>query len=186
MAIGPKQPNIKTPEFRLSYPAITRPDAVEGGEPKYGITMLFDKRDAQNPRFLAMKKQVDDILNSKEFKAKYPKGVPSTFKMPFRDGDTEKPGVDGYSGVIFVAARNATRPPTYLRDNSLTMEGETFYAGCYCVALVHAYDYDKGGGRGIAFSFDGIKFMRDGQPFSGLSEEAVAAMLADDGDDLLN
>jgi hypothetical protein len=93
-----------TPEFRVSFPAVFQPKAFQGQDPKYSVTMLFDKATDLAP----LKKIVRAAAS--ETWGPDPKKWPK-FKHPvFRDGDADKPDVAGYENTIFAVAKSKIQP----------------------------------------------------------------------------
>jgi hypothetical protein len=149
-----------TPMFRASFATLFTPRAFEGQEPKYSIVMLFDKKQDLSE----MKKLAAEALNEKwPDKAKRPSGL----KNPFRDGDVEKPGIDGYEGKIFISANSKMKPGVVGPDCVPIITEDDFYSGCYARATVVCYAYDRAGNRGVAFGLQNVQKLKDGEPFSG-------------------
>lgn len=166
---------ITTPEFRVSFPNVFKPTAFENQEPKFGITMLFPK----NADLSGLKKLAGAAIAAKwPDKAKRPAGL----RNPFRDGDTEKPDTEGYSGCIFVRATSKMKPGVVDASVNPIMSEEEFYAGCYARATLTAYAYDTAGNRGVAFGLQNVQKLREGAPFSGRSkpEDDFEAVETDD------
>lgn len=162
---------VLTGEFRISYPQVFEPKGFNGGTPKYSIVMLFDKKsDLSGLKKAALTAMIDEFGP----KEKWPK----KFRLPFRDGDEEKPGVDGYEGCIFISASSIDKPgvvdakfitgpdgkPT---TDEITKADGRLYAGCYARATLRAYGYDTAGNKGVSFGLLNIQKLRDGKPFSG-------------------
>lgn len=172
---------LKTPEFRVSFPNIFAPSAFTGQEAKYGITMLFPK----TTDLSAMKKLAKDAVEKKWPDPKIRAKVMANpnFRNPFRDGDTEKPDVAGYEGMIFVRA-NSKQKVGLVDRNALPITDENgFYAGCFARATVTAYGYDRAGNIGVTFGLQGVQKLRDGEAFNGRKpiEEQFEALDGDDG-----
>ena len=152
-----------TPEFRASFATLFEPKGFQGNDPKYSIVMLFDKTtDISELKNLA-KEAVEE-------KWPDPDKRPANLRHPFRDGDVEKPDMDGYRGKIFVNATSKIRPGVVdqhkvqiLDDNPET----GFYSGCYARATVVAFAYDKAGNRGVSFGLQNVQKLRDGDTFTG-------------------
>lgn len=154
----------KTPEFRASFPHVFKPfrNAEKPDEdPKFMISMLFDKRTDLKPlKIAAMNAAVEKWGSDK---VKWPKKL----RWPFRDG-AEKADKDGYEGTIFTTATSKTRPTVIdQRKQVMTEEDGGFYAGCYARASLTAFAYDVKGNVGVSFALGNIQKVRDGQPFSG-------------------
>jgi hypothetical protein len=103
-----------------SYANIFTPRAVnEGDEPKYSISLLFDKKAIANPvtpegkSYLELVKLVEAVaLKSFGPAWKSIKG----FHLPMRDGDVDKPEQKEYAGMMFVNA-SSKRPPGVVGKN---------------------------------------------------------------------
>lgn len=152
---------IMTPEFRVSYPNVFQARAdFDGQEPKFSIVMLFDKK----TDITALKKLAQSVV---EEKWPDPAKRPKNLRNPFRDGDKEKEGMDGYAGVIFLRAASKTRPGLVDQALQPIIEASEFYAGCFARATINAFAYDKAGNTGVSFGLQNIQKLRDGDPFSG-------------------
>ncbi len=168
-------PLIKTPEFRLSYPHIFKPTSFEGQDPKYTVTMLFPK----TTDISALKEAAQAaVIKSWPDEAKRPQNL----RHPFRDGDAEKPGVEGYIGAIFVKASSSRRFPVFDRNNQPIQDESLIFAGCYCRAVLSVYTYNKMGNVGVGFGINGLQYVRTGDAFDGSpSEETVQSQFEDLG-----
>jgi hypothetical protein len=149
-----------TPEFRLSFPSLFEPTSFEGGEPKYRVTMLFKK----DQDLKALKELVNSTL---EDRWPDPKKRPKNIKIPFRNGDVEKEGLEGYENTIFVSATSKQKPGVVDQNVQDIISSEDIYAGCFARATVTAFSYDRAGNRGVAFGLQNIQKLRDGDTFSG-------------------
>lgn len=171
--------NVMTPEFRVSFPHVFKPNAFQNQEPKYSVQMLFDKDIDLKAMKRAAKAAAVDKWGAD--KAKWPRNL----RLPFRDGN-EKPDLDGYENVIFVSASSKQRPGVVdQRLQAVTEEDGTFYAGCYARATLRAFAYDAAGNRGISFGLQNLQKTRDGDPFSGrkkAEDEFDAVETVDDDD----
>lgn len=149
-----------TPEFRVSFPAVFKPKAaLDGGDPKYSVTMLFAPgTDLSGLKALVKAAGVEKWGADLE---KWPK-----LRLPFRDG-AEK-DYEGYGkGVVFCAASSKDRPGLVDQKVQPIMEQSDFYGGCYARATVTAFAYDRAGNKGIALGLRNIQKTRDGEAFSG-------------------
>jgi hypothetical protein len=183
---------IVTPEFRLSFPVIWEPKAgPDGGREKYRIVMLFPK----STDLSVMKKLAFDAAVKAwgQDRTKWPANLKSlhlkTFLStsgkdgwPFRDGDSQN--LDGYAGCISVPATSTEQPGVINRMRRPIIERDEIYAGCYCMATVVAYTYEKSGNKGVSFGLRHIMKTRDGESFSGRSraEDDFADVVLPDED----
>lgn len=154
--------NVITPEFRVSFPYVFRPQKPmeEGKDPKYSITMLFPKGADLSKLKAAAKEAAVEKWGADQ--SKWPKNL----RLPFRDqGEKE---LDGYeAGAIFVTATSKQKPGLVNARNEDIINDSDFYAGCYARASVRAFAYDKAGNRGVAFGLQNIQKLRDGDPLGG-------------------
>lgn len=156
-----KYEKIVTPVFRVSYPSVFEPSAMEGNtDKKYSVTMLIPKTENID----ALKALV---IKARDDKWPDPAKRPKNLRSPIRDGDLEKPDVDGYKGCWFITARNKSRPGLVDQKRQPILSVDDFYAGCFARASVTAFGYDKSGNRGVALSLQNVQKVKDGDPFSG-------------------
>lgn len=161
-----------TPKFRVSFPWVFKaqpPMQPGNGEPKYGVSMLFDADAQKSPQFAAMKKLAVQAAREKFGDKLKPdgKGWFVGLRNPFRDG-AEKPDLEGYGeGVVFASATSKMQPGLVDASLNRIISQEEFYAGCYARATVVAYGYDKGGNKGVAFGLNNLQKLADGESFSG-------------------
>lgn len=189
MANAKETRKVTTPKFRASFAWVFEPQPpMEGstGEPKYGVTMLFDRAAQKTPAYEAMKKLA--IAAAKEkFGNKLKDDGNGWFvglRNPFRDG-AEKSELEGYGdGVIFVAATTKMQPglvdQRLNRIISKDVGEDGFYSGCYARATVTAYGYDKAGNKGVAFGLQNVQKLGDGEAFSGRTAAEDDFEAADD------
>jgi hypothetical protein len=156
---------VRTPEFRVSFPNVFEPVGFNGSPPKYSICMLFDK----GTDISALKKEAYKAAQEKW--GDKAKGMVESGKvrMPFRDGDEDKPDVDGYKNCVFMNCSSKQKPGLVDQDVNPIMDKNDFYAGCYAHATVKPFAYDTAGNKGVSFGLQNIQFIRDGDSFSGRS-----------------
>ena len=165
------------PKFRVSYPNVFKPKGFKDQEPVYSLVMLFDKKTDLTP----LKRAVQNAIIEKwgADKAKWP-----ALRSPFRNGDAEKAGVDGYENTIFVTAKN--KNPVAIVDKQIqpiAEESRSFYAGCYAKAALLAYAYDNMGNRGVAFSLQSLQKVGDGEEFTSKRKPEEEVVVESDGSD---
>lgn len=155
---------ILTPEFRVSYPHVFKPNSIRGSKPKYSITMLFPKKGDLST--------LKEALNCAKANAFGPNKAnwPSDLQTPVDDGDKEKyQDKDGYAGHWVVkASTNEDQKPGVVDQNvQPILNASEFYPGCYARAYVYAYCWEYMGKRGISFILDHVQKTRDGKSFGG-------------------
>lgn len=182
MANENQETRVITGKVRFSYVHVFEPHAMEEGqEKKYSVVLLIPKSD---------KATVAKITKAVEFakeqaKVKYGGKLPAKFKLPFKDGDIERPEDEAYAGCYFVNATSKTKPAVVDRDLNPILDQEELYSGCFGRASINFYVYDKAGG-GVACGLNNIQKLKDGEPLAGRSSaEADFAEPFDDDDDLM-
>ena len=175
--------NIMTPEFRVSFPNVFRPQKPlkDGDEPKYGMTMLFPKGADLSKLKAAAKEAIKEKWGDKP---------PKNLRSPFRDqGEKE---FDGYEdGAIFITATSKQKPGLVDASVQPIIDESEFYPGCYARATIRAFAYDKAGNRGVAFGLQNVQKTRDGDPLGGRTRpendfEPVAAEEGGSDDDIFD
>jgi len=146
---------VTTGKFRVSYAQVFTPRAIEEGqEPKYSLTMLFDKDD---PALDPLKKAAKDAAH-----AKWGDKVPKNIRNPFRDGD-EDSDQEAYKDKIFIRVSSKSKPGLVDKDRNAILEAEDFYSGCYARATVNSFAYDTAGNKGVSFGLNNIQKLADGE-----------------------
>ena len=134
--------------------------------------MLFDKATDLSPLVNAYNQAIAE-------KWPDPNTRPQNLRSPFRDGDAERADVDGYQNVIFVNASSLQKVGVVDENTQPIMQEDDFYAGCYAIATLTCYAYQKMGNAGAAFGLQNVMKRRDGDRFSSrLSAEADFAEFA--------
>ncbi|UGL62786.1 putative DNA binding protein [Xanthomonas phage FMYAK-P1] len=166
---------VTSPKFRASFAWIFKPQPpMEGstGEAKYGVTMLFDAAARKTAQYDAMQKLAHAAAKEKFGDKLKPdgKGWYHGLRNPFRDG-AEKSELEGYEGMVFVAATTKMQPGCVDQQLNRLISDEVsedgFYSGCYARATLTAYGYDKAGNKGVAFGLQNVQKLGDGAAFSG-------------------
>lgn len=164
---------IITPEFRVSYPHVFKPQRVKDGDKaKFSITMLFRKDTdlmGQTPK--GEERSLKEVIkNAKiaEFGAKenWPKGLQS----PVINGDDPKfAEKDGYKGhwVIKAVTSEEQKPSVIDGDMNLITDPAVLYPGCYARAYIFSYVWTFMGKQGVGFILDHVQKLRDGKSFGG-------------------
>ena len=167
-----------TPLFRASYCAVFEPKAFKDQEPKYSLTMLFEKSEDLKELKRAAHNAKIEKWGPKE---KWPKNL----KSPFRDGDADKPDSPEYADKIFVSARSKEAPQVVDRNPKIRLlTTEDFYSGFFARATLIAFAYDTAGNKGVSFALQNVQKWKDGPKLSGrkdASEEFESLENEDDG-----
>jgi hypothetical protein len=168
--------NMLTGKVRFSYAHLFEPTAIDAGaEPKYNTQLLIDKTDKVT---LSRIKTVVDALKA-EVMAKNNGRLPANFKTPLRDGDVEKPDMEEYAGKYFMSASSKTKPgvvkPGKMKGSLIEINDDSeFYSGCYGIADINFYLFDKAGNKGIACGLNNVLKLEDGESLAGRRSAASA------------
>ena len=96
---------------RWSYAKVWEPKSINGGTPKYSVSLIIPKSDTKT--IAKIKAAIEAAYVEGESKLKgNSKSVPplAAIKTPLRDGDAERPDDPAYAGAYFINANSATAP----------------------------------------------------------------------------
>lgn len=146
----------------LSYPRFDEPEAIDGGEPKYGCTLVITNDDDLK----RLKSAVAEV-GKEAFGDKFAKGLRSGgIKSPFHQTDPEKDF--GYpEGSSYIRVRTKDQPGMVAvwrgaDGKPARVDADQFYAGCIVNASVAAFAYNKGINKGVSFALNNVQFVTDG------------------------
>ena len=177
---------VITGEVRLSYANLWEPKSINGGTPKYSVSIIIPKSDTRT--IAKIKAAIEAAYREGETKLKgNGKTVPalSVLKTPLRDGDTERPDDEAYAGSYFINANSATAPGIVDSACETILERSQLYSGVYARASVNFFAFNSNGNKGIACGLNNIQKLRDGDPLGGKSR-AEDDFATDDDDDFLS
>lgn len=154
---------VTTGKVRLSYAHIFEPHAMEGNEPKYGVSIIIPKTDKETLK--AIKEATDEA--KEQGKGKWSGKVPPTLKTPLRDGDAERPDDEAYAGCYFLNASSKTKPGIVDENVHPVLDQSEVYSGCYARLTINFYAYNASGNKGIAAGLGNIQKLEDGESLGG-------------------
>jgi hypothetical protein len=187
-------PNF-TPKFRLSFPYLAEQSKKrETGElDGYSCQAIIKKSDI-TPEFQKSFREMIKQALIKKFGDQVPDKIKSQMKnnpvYPLRDGDDKgefETWRDEYAGSYIGTLKAGKYQPgclvRRLGDKALSKEEilNEFYAGCYCIATITAYAWEKMGKRGVSIGLQNILKVSDGEPL-GIAKASAAS----DFEDLLD
>ena len=176
---------VVTGKVRFCYVNVFEPTALNDGDtPKYNICILIPKSDTKT--LGAIRNAIEAAKTAGKSKLADKNGkIPSTIKLPLRDGDEERSDDPAYEGMMFINA-NSTRKPTIVdKDLNPIMSQEEFYSGCYGRASINFYAFNSNGNKGIACGLNNLQKIADGEPLGGKSR-AEDDFATDDDEDFLS
>lgn len=176
---------ITGPNTRWSYANVWEPKAINGGTPKYSVSLIIPKSDTVTI------KKIEAAIEAayKEGEAKLKgngRSVPalSVLKTPLRDGDVERPDDEAYANAYFVNANSATAPGIVDADRQEIIDRSEVYSGVYGRASINFYAFNSNGNKGIACGLNNLQKIRDGEPLGGKSR--AEDDFADEDEDFLS
>ncbi len=177
---------ITGPETRWSYANVWDAKSINGGAPKFSVSLIIPKSDTKTVE--KIKAAIQAAYEEGQSKLKgNGKSVPalSVIKTPLRDGDTERPDDPAYAGCYFINANSSVAPGIVDADRQPILDRSEVYSGVYGRASISLYAFNSNGNRGIACGLNNLQKIKDGEPLGGKSRaEDDFATEADD--DFLN
>ena len=177
---------ITGPDTRWSYCNAWEAKSINGGTPKYSVSLIVPKGDTETVE--KIKAAILAAYHEGESKLKGSgKTVPpmATIKNPLRDGDVERQSDPVYADAYFINANSATAPGIVdAACNPITTRSEV-YSGVYGRASINFYAFNSNGNRGIACGLNNLQKIRDGEPLGGKAS-ATSDFATDADEDFLS
>jgi len=177
---------ITGPQTRWSYANVWDPKSINGGTPKYSVSLIIPKSDTKTVALI--KAAIEAAYKEGESKLKgNGKTVPalSAIKTPLRDGDVERPDDPAYANAYFINANSATAPGIVDANCNPILDRSEVYSGVYGRASINLYAFNSNGNRGIACGLNNLQKISDGEPLGGKSR-AEDDFGTDSDDDFLS
>jgi len=172
-------------DTRWSYANVWEPKAINGGTPKYSVSLIIPKSDTVTVE--KIKAAIQAAYEEGETKLKgNGRTVPqlSALKTPLRDGDAERPDDPAYANAWFVNANSATAPGIVDAARQEIIDRSEVYSGVYGRASINFYAFNSNGNKGIACGLNNLQKIADGEPLGGKSR--AEDDFADDEEDFLS
>jgi ABC-type glycerol-3-phosphate transport system substrate-binding protein len=171
-------------DTRWSYANVWEPKSINGGVPKFSVSLIIPKSDKKTIE--AIKKAIQAAYKEGEAKLKgNSRSVPplESIKTPLRDGDTERPDDEAYANSYFLNANSTTQPGIVDANVQPILTRSEVYSGVYGRASINFYAFNSNGNRGIACGLNNLQKIRDGEPLgSRTSAEDDFADFAEEDD----
>lgn len=168
---------------RWSYANVWDPKSINGGAPKYSVSLIIPKDDTATVNKIRVAIQAAYEEGESKLKGNG-KTVPAlkALKTPLRDGDLERPDDAAYADSYFINANSSTAPGIVDADRQPILERSEVYSGVYGRASVNFYAFNTNGNKGIACGLNNLQKIRDGEPLGGKSRAEDDFASADDDD----
>lgn len=174
---------ITGPETRWSYANVWEAKSINGGTPKFSVSLIIPKSDTKTVD--KIKAAIEAAYKEGETKLKgNGKTVPalSLIKTPLRDGDLERPDDETYADSYFVNANSATAPGIVDSNLDPILDRSEVYSGVFGRASISFYAFNSNGNKGIACGLNNLQKIRDGESLGGKpkAEDDFATSVDDD------
>ena len=164
-------------EARMNWPRVFEPEAFNGGEPKYNVTLTFPK---SNTKLLATIEAAIQECAEKARTTMFGGKLPKNFELPnIKDGDNDYDG-DGYPDQWVIKASSKFKPEVVKKMKVAGQsqfvqitDPEEFYGGCFGYASVTFRAYSTDVKKGISCQLDNLLKTRDGERFGGSGATAA-------------
>ena len=164
---------ITGPKTRWSYANVWEPKSINGGTPKYSVSLIIPKSDTKTVKRIQTAIQAAYEEGQGKLKGNG-RTVPalSALKTPLRDGDTERPDDPAYADSYFINANSASAPGIVDVERQPIIDRSEVYSGVYGRASINFYAFNSNGNKGIACGLNNLQKIRDGEPLGGKSSAA--------------
>ena len=171
---------------RWSYVNTWEPKSINGGAPKYSISLIIPKSDAKTIEKIQAAIQAAYEEGQGKLKGNG-KSVPalSVLKTPLRDGDAERPDDEAYADSYFINANSSSAPGIVDADRQPIIDRSEVYSGVYGRASINFYAFNSNGNKGIACGLNNLQKIKDGEPL-GSKSSAEDDFATEDDDDFLS
>lgn len=155
---------------RWSYVNAWEPKSINGGAPKYSVSLIIPKSDTKTIEKIQAAIQAAYDEGQGKLKGNG-KSVPalSVLKTPLRDGDAERPDDEAYADSYFINANSGTAPGIVDADRQPILDRSEVYSGVYGRASINFYAFNSNGNKGIACGLNNLQKIKDGEPLGGKS-----------------
>lgn len=177
---------ITGPKTRWSYANVWDPKSINGGTPKYSVSLIIPKSDVKTVE--KIKAAIQAAYEEGQSKLKgNGRSIPALniIKNPLRDGDLERPDDAAYKKSYFINANSATAPGIVDADRNPILERSEVYSGVYGRASINFYAFNSNGNKGIACGLNNLQKISDGEPLGGKAR-AEDDFATEDDDDFLS
>lgn len=157
---------VVTGKVRFCYEHVFEPSAMnEGDAEKYSVCILIPKTDEKTISKIKSAIEAAKQLGKAQLADKNGK-IPSTIKLPLRDGDEERGDDPAFEGMYFINANSNRKPSIVDKELNPIMDKSEFYSGCYGRASINFYAYNKQS-KGIAAGLNNLQKLEDGEMLAG-------------------
>lgn len=175
---------VITSKVRFSYLHVFEPQAINGSEPKYSVSLIIPKSDKD--LVSAIEEAIDNAKEAGK-SSKFGGKIPANLKTPLRDGDMDRPDDENYADSYFLNANCKTKPGLVYKNGDAIENELDLYSGCYGRASITFYAFNTNGNKGIACGLNNLQKLEDGESLGGrVSAEKDFEDFIEEDDDLFD
>ena len=176
---------ITGPNTRWSYANVWEAKSINGGTPKFSVSLIIPKSDTKTVAKLKAAIEAAYREGESKLKGNGKTVLPlAAIKNPLRDGDVERPDDDAYDNAYFINANATTAPGIVDADRNPILTRSEVYSGVYGRASISFYAFNSNGNKGIACGLNNLQKVCDGEPLGGKAS-AESDFATEDDEDFL-
>lgn len=157
---------VITGKVRFCYVNVFEPTSMsEGDIAKYNVCIIIPKSDTKTVDKIKAAIEAAKVAGKAKIADKNGK-IPSTLKIPLRDGDEERSDDAAFEGAWFINANSVRKPSIVDKDLNPIMSQDEFYSGCYGRASINFYAFNVQS-KGIACGLNNLQKLEDGEMLAG-------------------
>jgi len=160
---------VVTGKVRFCFCHVFEPSAMEGQpeeSAKYSICVIIPKDDEKTIAKITKAVEMAKAVGKAKIADKNGK-IPSTTKLPLRDGDEERSDDPAFENAYFLNATSNRKPTIVDRNLDPIMDQNEFYSGCYGRISLNLFAFNASGNKGIAAGLQNIQKLEDGEMLAG-------------------
>lgn len=180
---------VVTGKVRFSFCNIFEPrEDQNGGEPKYGVTLLIPKSDTATLEKIkaAMAEARENFV-----KKNGANSLPAKPNHTLHDGDGTRDSGDPFGpeckGCYVINVSSKQKPVVVDNFRNPVTDPAEVYSGCYGRAAINFYAYSRNGKKGISAGLLSVQKLHDGEPFGtvGSADDFNDGYADGDADDFM-
>lgn len=160
---------VVTGKVRFCFCHVFEPAAMEGQPEemaKYSVCVIIPKSDTQTIEKIKKAIEAVKVVGKSKLADKAGK-IPSTIKLPLRDGDEERSDDEAFQNAYFLNATSNCKPTIVDRNLDPIMDKDQFYSGVYGRVSLNLFAFNTNGNKGIAAGLQNLQKLEDGEMLAG-------------------
>lgn len=160
---------VVTGKVRFCFCHVFEPSAMEGQPEemaKYSVCVIIPKSDTVTLDKIKKAIEATKVVGKSKLADRNGK-IPSTIKIPLRDGDEERSDDEAFAGAYFLNATSNRKPTIVDRNLDPIMDKDEFYSGVYGRISLNFFAFSANGNKGIAAGLQNIQKLEDGEMLAG-------------------